>query len=236
MRMKKSVVEGHDARHDGRGASRLGISAITEPAAGRDEQLGSIFHNLRVSLSLSREGMAGHLGVTTSIVDTFEAGVVTALPPWQETRRIVCGYCALVRIDPEPILWRISSQLQAAASHIRAATARPPVPAKPAALRHARRPEREDAPRAGRRGRRARNLFVLTAPIAFLAGAIYVVQAVPGEVYRAIRLLPAQIAAPVRTGFDYLLLLTAPRREGLKWLETGDPRLRKADKLQPGTR
>jgi transcriptional regulator with XRE-family HTH domain len=235
MRMKKRVVEGHDARHDGRSALRLGISAIGEPAAGRDEQLGNIFHNMRVSLNLSREGMARRLGVNASIVDTFEAGVVTALPPWQETRRIVGGYCELARIDPEPILWRISSQLQAAADHIRAATARPSAPAKPAALRHARRPE-QDTPRAGRRGRRARNLFVLTAPIAFLAGAIYVVQAVPGEVYRAIRLLPAPIAAPVRTGFDYFLLLTAPRREGLRWLETGDPRLRKADKLQPGKR
>jgi hypothetical protein len=32
------------------------------------------------------------------------------------------------------------------------------------------------------------------------------------------------------------MLLTAHRREGLRWLETGDPRSRKADKLQPGTR
>jgi transcriptional regulator with XRE-family HTH domain len=233
--MRRSVVERHDARHDRRGSSRVGISAIGEPAAGRDEQLGSIFHNMRVSLHLSREAMARRLGVNASTVDTFEAGVVTALPPWQETRRIVGGYCELLRIDPEPILWRISSQLQAAANHIRVATARPPAPAEPAAPRRARRSER-DAPRSDRRGRRARTLFVLTAPIAFLAGAIYVVQALPGEVYRAIRLLPDPIAAPVRTGFDHLLLLTAPRREGLRWLETSDPRLRKADRLPTGTR
>jgi hypothetical protein len=77
---------------------------------------------------------------------------------------------------------------------------------------------------------------VLTAPIALLAGAIYVAQTLPSEVYRAIRLLPDPVAAPVRTGFDYMILLTAPRRDGLRWLETGDPRLRKADKLQTGTR
>ena len=35
----------------------------------------------------------------------------------------------------------------------------------------------------------------------------------------------------VRAVFDYVVLLTAPRREGLRWIEVGDPRLRKADKL-----
>jgi hypothetical protein len=228
-------VEGQEARRDGPGASRLGISAIGEPAAGRDEQLGSIFRNMRVSLNLSRETMARHLGVKASIVDTFEAGVVTALPPWQDTCRIVGGYCELLRIDPEPILWRISSQLQAAANHIRVATTRPAGSAEPAAPRRTRR-SKPAVPRTGRRGRRARALFVLTPPIAFLAGAFYVVQALPGEAHRAIKLLPDPIAAPVRTGFDYLLLLSAPRREGLKWLETADPRSRKADKLPTAVR
>jgi hypothetical protein len=79
-------------------------------------------------------------------------------------------------------------------------------------------------------------MFVVTAPIALLAGAIYMAQALPGEVYGAIRVLPEPVAKPVRAGFDYFLLLTAPRRDGLRWLETGDPKLRKADRLQPGTR
>ena len=91
-------------------------------------------------------------------------------------------------------------------------------------------------PRSGRGRRRARTLFVLTAPIALLAGAIYVAQTAPGEVYGAIRLLPDPIASPVRAGFDYFMLLTAQRRDGLKWLDAGDPRARKADKLQTGTR
>jgi hypothetical protein len=37
-------------------------------------------------------------------------------------------------------------------------------------------------------------------------------------------------------GLDQVMLLTAPRREGLRWIEVGDPRLRKADKLQISTR
>jgi transcriptional regulator with XRE-family HTH domain len=232
--MRKSPAEGRNVRHDGRGSSRLGISAIGEPAAGHDEQLGNIFRNMRLTLKLTREGVARRLRVQASVIDTFESGVVTALPPWQEVVRIVGGYCELVRIDPEPILWRISSQLQAASNNISSTSMRAAALPKTSS-RSARRADR-DAPRSGRRGRRARRLFVLTAPIALLAGAIYVAQTLPSEVYRAIRLLPDPVAAPVRTGFDYMILLTAPRRDGLRWLETGDPRLRKADKLQTGTR
>jgi hypothetical protein len=234
MRMRRSPAEGQNVRYDGRGSSRLAISSIGEPAAGRDEQLGSIFHDMRVSLKLSREGMARRLGVHASVVDCFESGVVAALPHWNETARIVGGYCELVRIDPEPVLWRISSQLQAASSYVKTSS-RP----QRASRNSAPRPERTE-PRSGRRRRRARTLFVLTAPIAVLAGAIYVAQTLPGEVYgeayRAIRLLPDPIAKPVRVGFDYFMLLIAQRRDGLKWLETGDPRSRKADKLQTGTR
>jgi transcriptional regulator with XRE-family HTH domain len=227
MRMRRSPAEGQD---DGRASSRLGISAIGEPAAGRDEQLGNVFRNMRLSLKLTREGMARRLGIHASTVDCFESGVVSALPYWNETVRIVGGYCGLVRIDPEPILWRISSQLQAASTQVRASSPRSHAPSQPA--RRAERP----APRsAGRGRRRARTLFVLTAPIAILAGAIYVAQTLPSEVYRAIRLMPEPIAKPAREGFDYFMLLTAQRREGLRWLETGDPRSRKADKLQTGT-
>jgi hypothetical protein len=230
MRVRKGSAEGDHARYDGRASSRLGISAIGEPAAGRDEQLGGIFRNMRFSLRLSREGMARRLGINPSIVDTFEAGVVTALPHWNETVRIVGGYCELCRVDPEPILWRISSQLQAAASHVRAAT----MPSPAAAPARTRRSERTGRP--GRRRQRARTFFALTMPIALLAGAIYVAQTLPSEVYRGIRQLPEPLATAARAGFDYLILMTAPRREGLRWLETGDPRSRKTDKLHTGPR
>jgi hypothetical protein len=49
-------------------------------------------------------------------------------------------------------------------------------------------------------------------------------------------LLPGVIEAPARTGLDYVVLLTATRREGLKWIEVSDPRLRKADKLPTSPR
>lgn len=235
MRMRKSAAEGHQVRHDGRAGSRLRISAIDEPAAGRDEQLGNIFHNMRLSLKLTREGVARRLAVKPSTIDSFESGVVTALPHWKETVRVVNGYCHLVGIDPDPILWRISSQLQAGPGQSRAPSTRKH--AQPAASSAPSRRAERDTDRPRRRRRRARTLLVVSAPIALLAGAIYVAQMMPGEVYGAIRLLPEPLAKPVRAGFDYFMLLTAQRRDGLKWLETGDPRSRKADKLlQTGAR
>jgi hypothetical protein len=211
------------------------ISAIGEPAAGRDEQLGQIFRNMRLAMKLSREAMARRLATSAFVVDSFEAGAVTALPHWKETARIVGGYCELMRLDSEPILWRIRSQLQAVANHARPKTVRSAAPLPPVASVPGRRTVRASE-RPERRRRRARTLFVLSAPIALLAGMIYMAQATPGQVYGAIALLPQAVASPLRVGVDYLVLLTAPRRDGLKWVEVGDPRLRKADKLQTGTR
>ena len=58
----------------------------------------------------------------------------------------------------------------------------------------------------------------------------------PGLIYRAVGVLPGSIESPVRAGLDYVVLLMAPRRDGLRWIEVGDPRLRKADKLPTSTR
>ena len=90
-------------------------------------------------------------------------------------------------------------------------------------------------PAASRR-RRARALFALSAPVALFAAVVYLAHAMPQPVYRAIVLLPDPAEGVVRAGLDYLVLLTAPRRDGLRWIEVGDPRLRKADKLQTSTR
>jgi hypothetical protein len=72
--------------------------------------------------------------------------------------------------------------------------------------------------------------------LALLAGVAILAQVMPGPVYRMVGLLPGGLNASVRAGLDYVTLLTAPRRDGLKWIEVSDPRLRKADKLQTSRR
>ncbi|MBO0741744.1 MAG: hypothetical protein J2P51_09985, partial [Hyphomicrobiaceae bacterium] len=68
-------------------------------------------------------------------------------------------------------------------------------------------------------------------PVALLAALVYVAHAAPRPVYRTIALMPGPARHAVRAVLDYVVLLTAPRREGLRWIEVSDPRLRKADKL-----
>src|SRR5262245_57283047 len=103
MRMRQGP--GLHAHQGGIADARLHISAINEPMAGRDEQLGQIFLNMRRAMNVSRETIARRLATHTSTIDDFEAGAITALPHFKETTRIVRGYCELLRIDPEPILW-----------------------------------------------------------------------------------------------------------------------------------
>jgi Helix-turn-helix domain len=243
MRMRQHAGGEPDAGDGGRFPPRVYADANSDASAGRDEQLGRIFRNMRLTMKVSRETIARRLATTTSSVDNFEAGAVSALPHGKETERIVRGYCELLRMDPEPILWRIRGHMQALASQAGAAVPTQPsaVPAPTTVGRAAPRSqpvaksERTQA-RSPHRRRRARALFALSAPVALAAAVVYVAHAAPQPVYRAIVLLPDPVEHAVRAGLDYLVLLTAPRREGLRWIEVGDPRSRKADKLQSSTR
>lgn len=241
MRMRQTRAEMPDVGRPDRVPPRAHAGSLGEPPSGRDEQIAQMFRNMRQALKVPRETIARRLATSPSTIDNFEAGAIAALPHWKETARIVRGYCELVRMDPEPILWRIRDQLRALATQAIPAgppprvllrpTAAPGGPAGPAA------PAGETrAARPSRRRHRARALFALSAPLAILAGVAILAQVMPGPVYRMVGLLPGGIETPARASLDYISLLTAPRRDGLKWIEVSDPRLRKADKLQTSRR
>jgi len=222
--------------------SRAAASPVRPPegapggfdVAGRDANIGHIFRNMRAAMRLPREAVARRLATTPATIEDFENGAVASLPRWPETVRIVRSYCEILRLDPEPILWRIHRQLQTTSPFGDAPTRSGPPGVPPALLR-------KDEPRSrahsgGRRRRRARRLFALSAPIAIAAAAIYFAQAAPAPIYRAIAMLPQPVAGGARAAMDNILLLTAPRRDGLRWIDVGDPRLRKVDKLQTSVR
>jgi hypothetical protein len=220
--------------------SRVRASGMHEPSLGRDPQLGQIFINMRRAMNVSRETIARRLATRASTIDDFEAGAVAALPHWKETHRIVRGYCELLRLDPEPILWRIRSHLDGLSNHARPPmpAQRPQMPTAPAvrsngmpAAAMVRNEEETERPRAARRRRRMRTLFTLSAPVALLAGLVYAAQAAPQFVYPLIAMLPDRLEVPVRAGLEYMVLMTAPSRDGLRWIEVSDPQVRKADKL-----
>jgi hypothetical protein len=69
-----------------------------------------------------------------------------------------------------------------------------------------------------------------------VTGLVYAAILAPGPLYRAISLLPQSLAGPARAGLDNFVLYSAPRRDGLKWIDVGEPRLRKVDKLSTKAR
>jgi len=240
MRMRREA-DGY-AGADGYAPPRAYLAAEAgDPLAWRDQQLGHIFRNMRLAMKVSRETIARRLATSTACVDTFEAGAVAALPHAKETDRIVRGYCELLRLDPEPILWRIRGHAQALAEQARSAAPMPLpaaiVPSTAGRSAHRSQPgarterTRGERPQPHAHRRRTRALFALSAPVALLAALVYVAHAAPRPVYRAVGLLPQPAGRAVRVVLDYVVLLTAPRREGLRWIEVSDPRLRKADKL-----
>jgi hypothetical protein len=198
---------------------------LADPAAPGDPQLGHIFRNMRAAMRVPRDAIARRLATTPAIIEDLENGAVGALPHWPETVRIVRGYCGLLRLDPEPLLWRIQQLLNGGPGND-SAFARLPAPSPPS-LRNA--PARRRAARPARGGLR-KILWLASVPVA-ATGIAYAAILAPGPLYRAISLLPKSLAVPARAGLDSFVLYSAPRRDGLKWIDVGDPRLRKVDKL-----
>lgn len=241
MRPRQPLAGVRVERPQGAAGLRPGAAPPSQltPLPGRDPGLGHIFCNMRSALRLPRDAIARRLATNTSVIEDLETGAVSSLPHWPETVRIVRGYCELLRLDPDPLLWRINRELQALGGVEEPPTrgTRPPSP-PPLLLRNTKSKGRQAASESRRphRRRRARRLFAISAPVGVIAGLMYVGMSAPEPVYRAISVLPSPIAGPARAGMDSLLLLSAPRRDGLRWIDVGDPQLRKVDKLQTTAR
>lgn len=227
MRSRNGAAQWPDAQHDGH-------AAHAAPWPVRDDQIGHIFRSMRGALKVPRETLARRLAVSPATLDDFEAGALHLLPPWKETTRIVNGYCELLRLDPQPILWRLQTQLLAAASQPPPRTGAPAsggsrTPNAAPASTHRSEGTRT---RGLRRARpRARTMFAVSAPVMLIVGMGYLVHLAPRPCYRVAAMLPAPLESILRFGIDQAAHIGAPRRDGLKWIDVGDPRLRKANKL-----
>jgi DNA-binding XRE family transcriptional regulator len=208
-----------------------------DAGAGRDAQIGNIFRNMRSATRLSREALARRLATTPGTIEDLENGALASLPHWRETVRIVRSYCEILRLDPQPILWRMQSLWEVAGAHADdppTGSRRTQPPPPPALLR---KNAGRSQPEQRERGlRRARTMLAISAPLVLVVLAFYAVQAAPAPIYRAVGMLPGPVAGPARVGVDNLVLYSAPRRDGLRWIDVGDPQLRKVDKLQTSGR
>jgi hypothetical protein len=81
-----------------------------------------------------------------------------------------------------------------------------------------------------RRHRRLRRAVIPVVATMVIAGAFYLMQSAPRALYGLAGVMPAPLHAPTRGVVDFVVYQTAPVRDGLRWIDVGDPRLRKVDR------
>lgn len=232
-----------------RAAPGLHLTAVAERAPGIDERLAAIFRDMRLALRLTKSELARKLGTGSSVIDAMELGRVQALPPWPETVRIISELGKLNRVDVRPILARIRDQVgPAGLSQIPTSTAagrRSRLSGDPRSVRAqgVRSPavrvttgddarEKRKLRSRRRADRAAKAVSVLTAPVVLVAGLLWIAQAQSAAMVAGLGMVPDPLARVARPFIDYLILRLAPERDGLRWIEVGDPRTRKSDKLR----
>ena len=225
----------------------LGASHGAGAPAFTDRRLAEIFRNMRRMLNVSIDVVAADLRTTRGVIGALEAGAVYALPPWGETHRVVVTYAQRAGIDARPILARLEGYLiynagsqPAAALPAPRARAATDVPA----FKKDRRPAKDPLafektplshpPRLSRkrRRRRARRLLAMALLLAVVGGTIVAARLRPELLLEAARQLPQQVATSALSSAELLVFRTAPRQDGLRWVDMADPRIRKADKLR----
>jgi hypothetical protein len=225
------------------------ITSVAERTSGHDEHLGFLLRDMRIALPMTHGELALRVGSSVELIMTLEQGRLRALPNWEETQRVVCGLCALHRVDPRPILNRIVEQTNLTS------IGAPPVRG-PGALQRTRgryddesgeaeRPRQTRpaaTPRPARKSRKpwrisslslgpGRVLMAVAGPMVMIAAAVWAIQAQPRALRATIEVLPHSIAHPMLSGLDAMAMRLARRQDGLRWIEVADPSSRKADKL-----
>lgn len=211
---------------------------VTPPDQSIAQEVGRFFRDLRQAFRLSHAQVASRVATRIDIVMALEAGNVHALPPWDETCRIVRAYTQFAGLDPRPVLKSLEVLLAAAATAPASQTQRggvlPRVSHKQAAAPETRRTraragiaEGSSDRHNGRTARTARLLVAAAVPVALV---VLVTQTSVLEA--AVSKLPPSVARIVRGAQNYVIVQMAPVRDGLRWIDVPDPRTRRGDKLQ----
>lgn len=75
-----------------------------------DQDIASLFRELRRFLGWPVEIVAKQLGTRPDVILALERGQLARLPSWPETSRIVIGYTALAGVPCQPVLDRLQSR------------------------------------------------------------------------------------------------------------------------------
>jgi len=196
----------------------------------RDDVLGELFQQMRQLTGTDITTLASHLQTTPQTIASFERGEFEAFPPWAETVRIVSSLTLLVNVDCEPILERISHKIHqpgprrypgenhpaTRSANIEETTRKPPV-------RVTRKVEQVALSALRRTIFTKRNISLAAIPV-IMALAFFIATSFEQR---------GRITGPLenyaKAGWE--LFNWKSNDDGLRWIQTDDPRTRKADKL-----
>ena len=194
------------------------------------------FIDLRRALGVSPTRISEQLKTNVRVISALERADVEALPPWQETGRIVMSYTAWAGIDGRPVLTALATLLRDVEHRNRSAAqfaaVRPAVSASAARLRHASQIIAEGARRLPRealnqaRERPARTFYALSLPLGLLILSLN-----SGLAQTLAANMPRPLVEAATFVKDALAAQFPPVHEGLRWIEVEDPRSRRSDKL-----
>jgi len=227
-------------------AARPAVSPLDETYS----QTASFFIKLRQYLGLTREQAAAHLQTYPFVITALETGNFADLPPWPHTRRIVCDYAVLARIDPAPALHCLELCLEEAsqaALHTPNTQVRPATQSNQIATltQHSADDIDEidddaggDLDDAGQPSLIQRlRAWMPNARLALRISAVMIMLSVAGlftqgwVAQAAMTKLPAPVGSLIRDVREAYLMRTSAKFEGMIWIDVADPRTRRADKL-----
>jgi hypothetical protein len=159
---------------------------------------------------------------------------LAAVAPVTTTPASTPGYLAPLAASQQPVAPKIAPPGGAgAALSLRQTqdTAQAPTPTGRSRVAPSTRSAHDEAARQRRR-RRMRRTSLIAIPLLFLLAPVVAVVAAPQPVYQFTTVLPKSMQMPLRGVLDAIVFQTAPVRDGLRWIDAGDPRLRKGD-LKP---
>lgn len=205
--------------------------AVSGAATAIDAECGHFFRGLIGYLGVSRTELALRLECNAHSLEALERGDIGGLPPWPETVRIVTGLTAPAGIDPRPALrllgqrWKASSEAPAGRPF-----RMPRVPPWAALAR-----QTAAAVLNGARARLFETRLSLRAWVyaaAIAAPLAFAVFAARPAAFVEAASVPETFAGLFRETREFVLYQIAPQRDGLRWIEVDDPRLRRGDKLR----
>jgi hypothetical protein len=232
---------------------------VAGPDGHFDLRVAQFFTEMRRLLGQPRHLVAHRIGTSEMVIAALEGGDLVGIPSGDALVRVVASYTALLGLDPRPILTHIqdarsswlatserpqpvppSIELLAALEDISRAREDAAIFAAVSAPRPQDPRLASDAPPAPdereyrvrrRRRRRLRRTLAAGVVVAALSVGIWTALERAPLVYSALATLPKQVGQPLRSTYDQVLAALAPRRDGLRWIDSDRPQSRKTDKL-----